>query len=177
MTTKKMSYQQQLLDVRWQKKRLEVFQSAEWQCENCGEQSRTLHCHHRHYIKGRMAWEYDRAELQALCDACHTARHKEEELFKRIESVTNAFGSSYGIAAPVLCGYYETHYVGDELLTSEVLEACGKSYYIMGKLMAYVAIINSTKVADFLQENIKRNDPVFVGFVEELRRISVALEG
>lgn len=80
---KKMSYAEQLRHPEWQKKRLEVLQWADWTCLECGTKEITLHVHHRHYVKGRMAWEYEPGELTVLCEDCHEEEHvmaKELEL-------------------------------------------------------------------------------------------------
>jgi hypothetical protein len=66
-----MTYWQQLQDPRWQRKRLEIFQRANFQCDQCGETLETLHIHHRYYQKGLMAWEYPNASLLCLCETCH----------------------------------------------------------------------------------------------------------
>jgi 5-methylcytosine-specific restriction endonuclease McrA len=71
----KTDYAQQLLHPNWQRKRLEVLQDAEFHCERCGDGESTLHVHHKHYVKGRKAWEYTRHELSALCETCHQAEH------------------------------------------------------------------------------------------------------
>lgn len=83
-----MTYREQLLHPNWQRKRLEVLQRAEFACEMCFESERTLHVHHKRYVKGRMAWEYDLGELIALCDSCHEYEHEiapdRQELLARL---------------------------------------------------------------------------------------------
>lgn len=69
------TYAEQLKHPNWQRKRLEVLESANWSCERCKDTEKTLHVHHRKYVKGRKAWEYGRAELQALCEDCHECEH------------------------------------------------------------------------------------------------------
>jgi hypothetical protein len=68
-----MSYADLLKDRRWQKKRLEVLDAAELKCSSCGsvDPSVPLHVHHKIYVRGRMPWEYNVDELDALCDMCH----------------------------------------------------------------------------------------------------------
>ena len=66
-----MTYKEQLLHPNWQRKRLEVLQRADFKCERCEDGDTTLHVHHKHYVKGRLAWEYDNSELVALCVPCH----------------------------------------------------------------------------------------------------------
>lgn len=69
------TYREMLLDPRWQKKRLEVLDSAGWRCEYCSDGESTLHVHHNRYVKGRKPWEYERSELKALCANCHEEHH------------------------------------------------------------------------------------------------------
>lgn len=70
------TYREKLKDPRWQKKRLEVLNAAEFACQRCFDSSSTLHVHHRQYIKGREPWEYEAHELTALCESCHELEHE-----------------------------------------------------------------------------------------------------
>lgn len=54
----KTPYWQLLKDPRWQRKRLEVLNRANFACRECGGTDLTLHVHHRYYISGRKPWEY-----------------------------------------------------------------------------------------------------------------------
>ncbi len=77
-----ISYDKQLKDPRWQKKRLHVFEKAGWKCTECGDAKSELHVHHKRYLRGKYAWEHPFKHLVALCAKCHTAKHpkKEEQL-------------------------------------------------------------------------------------------------
>lgn len=90
MTT--MSYGEQLKHPFWQRKRLEVLNAAEFHCENCGDGESTLHVHHKRYVKGRMAWEYEAHELAALCDGCHQEAHRITELIGLLLANTDPDG-------------------------------------------------------------------------------------
>lgn len=70
------SYFELLKDPRWQRKRLEALQLAEFKCEECGDGSKTLHVHHKLYRKGAMPWEYEDHELVTLCEDCHLTEHQ-----------------------------------------------------------------------------------------------------
>jgi hypothetical protein len=87
-TMTKLSYGEQLKHPNWQRKRLEVLNRAEFKCERCFGGEETLHVHHKRYVKGRQAWEYDAQELLALCASCHECVHEEQErlgdLFARL---------------------------------------------------------------------------------------------
>ena len=64
-------YSDLLQHPRWQKKRLEVLEAAEFRCEECGASDKTLHVHHIYYAKGKKPWEYHAAFLRCLCRDCH----------------------------------------------------------------------------------------------------------
>ncbi len=66
-----MSYAELLRDPRWQRKRLEVMERDEFQCQECGSGTRTLNVHHTYYAKGRKPWEYEADALRTLCEECH----------------------------------------------------------------------------------------------------------
>jgi len=68
---RKSDYSKQLLDPRWQKKRLDVMQRDNFCCQLCGDNESTLNIHHTHYIYGKKPWEYDISTLKTLCENCH----------------------------------------------------------------------------------------------------------
>jgi hypothetical protein len=68
-----MTYKEKLLDPRWQRKRLEILQRADFKCEVCGDGKKTLHVHHGYYERGFDPWDYDNETLNCLCDPCHQA--------------------------------------------------------------------------------------------------------
>lgn len=74
-----MTYSEKLQMPQWQKRRLEILTLAEWKCQNCPSTQRSLHVHHRYYVRGRDPWDYPDDSLMALCDACHEEAHKERE--------------------------------------------------------------------------------------------------
>jgi hypothetical protein len=65
------TYQEKLLDPRWQKKRLEIFERDQWTCQSCLATDKTLHVHHRFYRPDREPWEYEDIALITLCKDCH----------------------------------------------------------------------------------------------------------
>ena len=66
-----MSYSDLLKDPRWQRKRLETLNRAEFRCEACYDETQTLHVHHMHYERGLKPWEYEDKTLRVLCEGCH----------------------------------------------------------------------------------------------------------
>ena len=74
----KQSYSEKLRDPRWQKKRLEVMQRADFKREDCGTGERTLNAHHSAYNAGFEPWEYGGSQLRCLCEDCHLPRQEME---------------------------------------------------------------------------------------------------
>lgn len=86
--TMTMSYKEQLLHPNWQRRRLEMLEGADWRCQECGDSETTLHVHHKRYIKGRKAWEYEAEELAVLCEECHRVEHANSDLLSALLAVS-----------------------------------------------------------------------------------------
>jgi tetratricopeptide (TPR) repeat protein len=69
--TSKNIYHEKLSHPKWQKKRLEILQYANWRCQLCGNSEDELHVHHSHYEKNRDPWDYPNSSLIAVCKICH----------------------------------------------------------------------------------------------------------
>jgi 5-methylcytosine-specific restriction endonuclease McrA len=67
-----MTYKEKLLDPRWQKKRLEVFERDSFKCQHCEDEQSTLHIHHTYYEYGKEIWDYEIESLITLCESCHS---------------------------------------------------------------------------------------------------------
>lgn len=65
------TYREKLLDPRWQRKRLEVLNRADFSCRRCGTRTETLHVHHGYYEKDVEPWDYPMDSLHCLCEFCH----------------------------------------------------------------------------------------------------------
>lgn len=78
------TYSELLLDVRWQKKRLEILSRDNWICLKCERSDQTLHVHHKKYISGRKPWEYESDNFETLCYKCHSKEHKPEPIISVI---------------------------------------------------------------------------------------------
>lgn len=70
-----MSYSQKLRSPLWQKKRLEILERDDWQCQVCRSTTNNLQVHHLFYAK-RDPWDYPDEAYQTLCEYCHEARRK-----------------------------------------------------------------------------------------------------
>jgi len=72
-------YTAKLKDPRWQKKRLDILNLANWRCEDCRRGDRQLEVHHCAYVPRTEPWEYDAALLMCLCGECHEFRQQRED--------------------------------------------------------------------------------------------------
>lgn len=86
-----MTYGEQLRHPQWQRRRLEMMATANFCCQACKEAERTLHVHHKRYVKGRMAWEYSDTELVVLCEECHSAAHETRTRFMHLLCFAESF--------------------------------------------------------------------------------------
>ena len=75
-------YSAKLKDPRWQKKRLEIMQAANFTCEDCNARNKELQIHHCAYIKALQPWEYGIDLLMCLCPDCHKHRQERDEAFR-----------------------------------------------------------------------------------------------
>ncbi len=71
------SYKDQLKDKRWKKLANKIRKRDNYTCQKCGSHEH-LQVHHKKYIKGRLAWEYDESNLITLCSECHKKIHNIE---------------------------------------------------------------------------------------------------
>ena len=69
-----INYKDQLKDKRWKKLANKIRKRDDYTCQLCGSHEH-LQVHHKKYIKGRLAWEYDEENLITLCSECHKKLH------------------------------------------------------------------------------------------------------
>lgn len=115
----KLSYYEQLKHPKWQKMRLEVLEAAGWKCSSCACTDKTLHVHHKQYIKGRAAWDYDMSNFEALCETCHADAHNSKEI---INEILAALPSEMWMSAASLLAGWAHGYIGSDLM-SKVYDA------------------------------------------------------
>jgi hypothetical protein len=131
---KTMTYSEQLRHPNWQRKRLEVLELHGFKCFCCGSKEKTLHVHHKKYIKGRMAWDYETDNFEALCEECHKEVHGAKE---RLDAVIASFPSDmYAVLADVLIGYGE-EYVPPEFwlhADGDISQAGRMAYHLQGNV-------------------------------------------
>jgi hypothetical protein len=66
-------YSEKIKNPKWQKKRLEVLNKANFTCELCHDTEETLQVHHLQYLNGKEPWEYPLDNFKCLCATCHEA--------------------------------------------------------------------------------------------------------
>jgi hypothetical protein len=72
------TYSEKLKHPKWQKKRLEVMKRDKFRCKLCGEEEKTLHVHHKKYLKNSDPWDCENSNLITLCEYCHEFYHSLE---------------------------------------------------------------------------------------------------
>lgn len=102
------TYFEKLKDPRWQRKRLEAMEAAEFMCQMCCDSTTTLHVHHKAYFKGREPWEYDIEQLAVVCENCHKDEHASDDAYSTIGSYLPVDGPGCRRDAAVLvCGAFQ----------------------------------------------------------------------
>ena len=140
----RLTYSEQLKHPNWQRRRLETLERHGWQCSDCGDADKTLHVHHKHYFKGRMAWEYSDDELTVLCESCHSNQHRIEDLLKEV-----LMGQEPVFYAPLLAGLHR--FEVDPGVIEELRQANPLSFAVgvTANLLGYLDINELYEVAQF----------------------------
>jgi len=85
-----MSYNDQLKTKEWRYFRLYIIVAKGCKCELCNYSNFfRLQVHHKYYINGKMAWEYELKDLMLLCRHHHKLVHKPEinDKIKGVKSI------------------------------------------------------------------------------------------
>lgn len=77
-------YEWQLTQPQWYYVRNRVLERDGYRCMLCRSSSH-LEVHHKYYLKGHKAWEYNDEALETLCDRCHAAVHGKLRPMTRLE--------------------------------------------------------------------------------------------
>ena len=90
------SYTEKFLDPRWQRKRTEIMQRADFRCEWCGSNKYTLHIHHGYYESGTDPWDYHNDTLYCLCEHCHEyAEERKRDIHMELASLHPKFWMAF----------------------------------------------------------------------------------
>jgi len=84
-----MTYAEKLKDVRWQQKRLKIFERDNWTCRYCqlsdgGLHGESLHAHHLVYKWNFDPWDYHNDYIITLCSKCHENEEYDKKFFKEM---------------------------------------------------------------------------------------------
>jgi hypothetical protein len=143
-----MNYAQKLRDPRWQRKRLETLERAGWKCECCDSSTKTLHVHHKQYIKGREPWEYEDENFEALCEDCHEEAHESKDLINEI--LASVPSSMWPDLASLLTGYMSP------FVSVETFKLAKSSHHVGIGGLAYVASFLSDQGLDAVQAAVDK---------------------
>jgi hypothetical protein len=77
-----MGYSDKLKSPKWQKKRLQILDRDNWQCQYCKDTERQLQVHHLKYTNE--PWDANNEDLITTCIDCHSIISKFEFVFKSI---------------------------------------------------------------------------------------------
>lgn len=77
-----MKYKDKLKDPRWQKRRLEILERDNWQCQWCKNTKQTLVVHHLHYYADE-PWDDPDEALLTVCETCHDHDYKVRHDFEK----------------------------------------------------------------------------------------------
>lgn len=152
-----MTYSEQLRHPYWQRKRLEALQAADFACSGCGRKEKTLHVHHKRYVKGRLAWEYSLAELEVLCADCHEDEHVFRE---KIDAIVREL--SQPTVFPLLLGFRDMRVGMVELSKSHFPHPQSEREYLVGMIAGLLveACERSDVVVRFVGALMLQNDRV-----------------
>ena len=98
------TYIEKLRDPRWQRRRLEVLNAANFKCRDCRAADKTLHIHHAYYERGRDPWDYPSDSLLSLCDECHDDRQSWQNWILRelaildMQDIERVYGMAVALA-------------------------------------------------------------------------------
>jgi hypothetical protein len=138
----RLSYAEQLKHPNWQRKRLGILERDGWKCLVCESKDKTLHVHHKTYIKGRMAWDYEDSNFEALCEECHEAAHSHKA---RMDLVLSQYPSDMlGMLASILIGF------GEEYVDPAFWEHIDTEMARAGQLAWFALNFNESTSLEFL---------------------------
>jgi len=80
-----MDYTEQLKDIRWKRKRIEILKRDKFTCQICGYMGERVNVHHLKY--SGMAWDALDEDLITLCKGCHRSTHLPDLNDKRFDKM------------------------------------------------------------------------------------------
>lgn len=77
-----MEYSDKLKSPKWQKKRLQILERDNWQCQYCKDTETQLQVHHLKY--SGEPWDAKNEDLITACSDCHNIITKSSYVFDKI---------------------------------------------------------------------------------------------
>lgn len=106
----KSEYAKKLMDPRWQKMRLEVFERDLFTCQMCGDEKSTLNVHHRYYVFPKDPWDYPLTALVTLCQPCHEVESETiKEYCSDLLLILKSGGAMSDAMVSLATAFVETH--------------------------------------------------------------------
>lgn len=167
------SYYAQLRSPMWQRRRLETMQRDRFTCQLCMGTDITLHVHHKHYVKGRKAWEYGDDELVTVCETCHPLMHDQSDDVKQVMSKLRIDGPCSVPEAIALIAGWSAHGIPRDDM--EAFSHHNEYCYNIGKLASSLyqnCIKNSANLqglVNSIDSNPGRFDSAMQAFIRALK--------
>ena len=149
-------YAELLKDPRWQKKRLEIFQRENFECEWCGSKDNPLTVHHDYYRYGKTPWEYPDTSLHCLCEECHgivtkwkkeIKKHTEELL---IDNLTQLLGYIVGLK---LSNYPDESF---DVYDYEMAQGVGDCFQMTADQVLYAKHLNKGQIDGWMLVYVRK---------------------
>jgi hypothetical protein len=105
-------YSQKLTHPKWQKRRLEILQKADWKCVCCGQADQQLEIHHLQYGEGE-PWDVPDSFLECLCHDCHEFRTIWDDYWGKSSKPTRDCDLLHWFLSKAICpdGDYHQHFL------------------------------------------------------------------
>jgi len=144
-------YSQQYLSDEWKTRRELILSRDNHSCVKCGTNQLMLQVHHKRYVKGFKAWEYQDEDLETLCTKCHSNFHQHTTGSELVVSDENAIKYKLNIdyhdypekyIEKTFLGYLANNFSDYEMYHNLI-----ENYYPNSKDKAY-------KMVEVIKENI-----------------------
>lgn len=141
----------------WQRKRLQVLSRDGWACVTCGATEKTLHVHHKRYVKGLLPWEHDDADLASYCEACHADDHALRGLLDEMLARSTS-GETLKTIVGIVGGFLYATYSIEEGLAERARDATGFNgiSFDYGAFAAMCALAEFDEMAAFSESVFRR---------------------
>ena len=145
-------------DPRWQRKRLDRFNAADWKCEECATRKNELNLHHYWYEKGCEPWDYPDECFVVLCDPCHVAWH-EKKLFidKQLRFSLLEMDQAAGLLAGMQCHLNSVDFLFNKSIDALTIVSVVRGFWPpldYQKLMIDECLLRASRNESFLLSSV-----------------------